>query len=165
MVEFISQNTITPEGERVLAHIKTQLREADERGDRTYTSLSGPYRYFFANVVSLKAFSEAEFLKSYPNMAGAVYRDLVDLDEAKAQTEAAAAEKTVISESLDEVKAALAVALQRIADLEAAQQKPADEPTPEPEAEAAPVESKKAKKPAKTEPEPEAVEVETETEA
>ena len=162
MVDFVRYGEITAEGARVIAYMKAQLKEAEAAGGvEAINALSGAIKHFYANCLQLKSFSEAEWLTSYGNSAGAMF---VYLTEAEAQQEAAAkeaAERTRISESLDEVKAALAVALARIAELETAE-KPADEPKAdevETEAEAeqaAPVEAKAAKKAAKTEEESEA---------
>lgn len=161
-MDFINYGVPTDEGKRVLAHLRGQCEMAEARGLSALNGLSGHVAYFYINVFKGGFLTETNWLKSYPNMASAAYSDLMQIEEAQAAQQQEAAEKTRISESLDEVKAALAVALQRIADLEAAQKTPDPVEEPEPEPEAAPVESKKARK-AKTEAEP--VEVEAETEA
>lgn len=162
MVALVEYGKPTAEGARVLAYMHEQITAAEAGSLAMLNALPGPIKQFYAMVVKMHAMTEAEWLKSYPDNGAVIFNQIVRLDEAAAQQEAATAEKTRIVESLDEVKAALAVALQRIADLEAAQkptEEPAAEPEPEPEVEAAPVESKKARK-AKAD-----AEVETETEA
>jgi hypothetical protein len=101
-------------------------------------------------------------MKTHHTIIGAALTALVTLNlqaappsPAEAQ---AAANTTRIAESLEDVKAALAVALARLDELEKAQ-KPTEEPAAEPEA--APVESKPSKKAQKAEP----AEAEAETEA
>jgi hypothetical protein len=167
MVALVEYGKPTADGARVLAYMHQQIIEAEAGSLATLNALPSMIKHFYANVVKLHAMTEAEWLQSYPDNGNVILRGLIQLDEAKAQAEQDAAEKSRISESLDDVKAALALALARLDELEKADkpaEEPAAEPTPEPEADAAPVESKKARK-AKTEPEPETVEAETETEA
>jgi hypothetical protein len=146
-MDFINYGVPTDEGKRVLAHLRAQCDMAEARGLSALNGLSGHVGYYYINVYKGHFLTENDWLRSYPNMATAAYSDLMQIEESKVAQEQEAADKTRISESLDEVKAALAIAMQRIDELEKAQ-KPADEPavTPEPEAEAAPVESKKARK-------------------
>jgi hypothetical protein len=160
-MDFIKLGVPTDEGARVLAHLREQCAIAD--ANRSENQLAGHVGFYYINVYKTGFLSENDWLKSYPNAATAAYSDLMHIEEAQAAQQQDAAEKTRISESLDEVKAALAIAMQRIDELEKAQ-KPADEPavTPEPEAEAAPVESKPGKKAQKTDP---VVETEVEPEA
>lgn len=164
MVALVEYGKPTADGARVLAYMHEQIATAETGSLAQLNALPGPIKQFYAMVVKMHAISEADWLKSYPDGANGILNYLVRLDEAKAQQEAEAVEKTRIAESLDDVKAALATALARLDELEKAQ-KPAEEPAaePEPEADAAPVESKKARK-AKTEAEPVA-EAEAETEA
>lgn len=159
-MDFINYSVPTDVGKRVLAHLRAQCDIAD--ANRTENLLAGHVGHFYANVYKARFLTENDWLKSYPNAAAAAYSDLMQIEEAQAAQQQADATQTRISESLDEVKAALAIAMQRIDELEKAAQKPADEPAsePEPEAEAAPVESKKARKQADP-----VVEVEAETEA
>jgi hypothetical protein len=160
-MDFIKLGVPTDEGARVLAHLREQCAIAD--ANRSENQLAGHVGFYYINVYKTGFLSENDWLKSYPNAATAAYSDLMHIEEAQAAQQQDAAEKTRISESLDEVKAALAIAMQRIDELEKAQ-KPAYEPAsePTPEAEAAPVESKKARKAEKTDP---VVETEVEPEA
>jgi hypothetical protein len=160
-MDFIKLGVPTDEGARVLAHLREQCAIAD--ANRSENQLAGHVGFYYINVYKTGFLSENDWLKSYPNAATAAYSDLMHIEEAQAAQQQDAAEKTRISESLDEVKAALAIAMQRIDELEKAQ-KPADEPAaePTPEAEAAPVESKPSKKVQKADP---VVETEVEPEA
>jgi hypothetical protein len=160
-MDFINYSVPTDEGKRVLAHLRAQCDMAEARGLSALNGLAGHVAYFYVNVYKGHFLTENDWLKSYPNAAAAAYSDLMQIEEAQAAQQQADANQTRISESLDEVKAALAIAMQRIDELEKAQ-KPADEPSAEsePEAEAAPVESKKARKQADP-----VVETEAETEA
>jgi hypothetical protein len=160
-MDFIKLGVPTDEGARVLAHLREQCAIAD--ANRSENQLAGHVGFYYINVYKTGFLSENDWLKSYPNAATAAYSDLMHIEEAQAAQQQDAAEKTRISESLDEVKAALAIAMQRIDELEKAQ-KPADEPAaePTPEAEAAPVESKPSKKAQKADP---VVETEAEPEA
>jgi hypothetical protein len=160
-MDFIKLGVPTDEGARVLAHLREQCAIAD--ANRSENQLAGHVGFYYINVYKTGFLSENDWLKSYPNAATAAYSDLMHIEEAQAAQQQDAAEKTRISESLDEVKAALAIAMQRIDELEKAQ-KPADESAvvPEPEAEAAPVESKPSKKVQKADP---VVETEVEPEA
>lgn len=162
MVALVEYGTPTADGARVLSYMHEQIDQAEAGSLAMLNALPGPIKHFYANVVKLRAMTEAEWLRDFATDAGAILRGIVQLDEAKAQQAAETAEKARIVESLDDVKAALAVALARLDELEKAQ-KPADPVVePEPEVEAAPVESKKAKKTAQPDP---VVEAETEPEA
>jgi hypothetical protein len=160
-MDFIKLGVPTDEGARVLAHLREQCAIAD--ANRSENQLAGHVGFYYINVYKTGFLSENDWLKSYPNAATAAYSDLMHIEEAQAAQQQDAAEKTRISESLDEVKAALAVAMQRIDELEKAQ-KPAEEPAaePTPEVAAEPVESKPSKKAQKAEV---VVEAEAETEA
>jgi hypothetical protein len=162
-MDFIKLGVPTDEGARVLAHLREQCAIAD--ANRSENQLAGHVGFYYINVYKTRFLSENDWLKSYPNAATAAYSDLMHIEEAQAAQAQDAAEKTRISESLDEVKAALAIAMQRIDELEKAQKpadEPAAEPTPEPEVAAEPVESKPSKKAQKAEV---VVEAEAETEA
>jgi hypothetical protein len=145
MVALVEYGTLTPDGARVVAYMRDQIDQAERGSLAMLNALPGPIKHFYANVVKLHAMTEAEWVRDFATDAGLILRGLVQLDEAKAQEEQATAEKAKLVESLDDVKAALAQALERIAELEKAQ-KPVEEPAAEPEPEAAPVESKKARK-------------------
>jgi hypothetical protein len=160
-MDFIKLGVPTDEGTRVLAHLREQCAIAD--ANRSENQLSGHVGFYYINVYKTGFLSENDWLKSYPNAATAAYSDLMHIEEAQAAQQQDAADKTRISESLDEVKAALAIAMQRIDELEKAA-KPADEPAvePTPEVAAEPVESKPSKKAQKADP---VVETEVEPEA
>jgi hypothetical protein len=160
-MDFIKLGVPTDEGARVLAHLREQCVIAD--ANRSENQLAGHVGFYYINVYKTGFLSENDWLKSYPNAATAAYSDLMHIEEAQAAQAQDAADKTRISESLDEVKAALAIAMQRIDELEKAQ-KPADEPAvePTPEVAAEPVESKPSKKVQKADP---VVETEVEPEA
>jgi hypothetical protein len=160
-MDFIKLGVPTDEGARVLAHLREQCAIAD--ANRSENGLAGHVGFYYINVYKTGFLSENDWLKSYPNAATAAYSDLMHIKEAQAAQQQDADDKTRISESLDEVKAALAIAMQRIDELEKAQ-KPADEPAaePEPEVVAEPVESKPSKKAQKADP---VVETEVEPEA
>lgn len=143
--EFVQYGTVTPAGQEVIEHINATLTAAEATNDvDAINSLAGHIKHYYVNVMKLRALSPAQFLESYPNAARSIAGYLRDVRESAAARQAEIEERTRLSESLEEVKAALAVALQKIADMEAermadAVEQPSMESAPAPE----PVKSKK----------------------
>jgi hypothetical protein len=154
MAVLVEYGKPTADGARVLAYMHQQIVEAEAGSLALLNALPNTIKMFYTMVVKMHTMTEADWLRDYPDGAGFILRGLIQLDEAQAQAEQDAADKSRISESLEDVKTALALAMARLDELEKAD-KPAEvTPEPvkadEPEAEAEPVESKPAKKAAKT---------------
>jgi hypothetical protein len=154
MAVLVEYGKPTADGARVLAYMHQQIVEAEAGSLALLNALPGTIKHFYANVIKLQAMSEADWLRDYPDSAGFILRGLIQMDEARAQAEQDAADKSRISESLEDVKTALALAMARLDELEKADKPakvtPEPTPEPEPEPEPEPVESKPAKKAAKT---------------
>lgn len=118
--EFVQYGVVTPAGQEVIEHINSTLAAAEATNDvDAINSLAGHIKHYYVNVTKLRAITPAQFLESYPNAARSIAGYLRDVRESAAAKQAEIEERTRLSESLDEVKAALDVALQKIAKMEA----------------------------------------------
>lgn len=86
MADFIINGHITPDGQRVLGYIKTQIAEAEGKGNvDALNGLPGMIKHFVANVHLAKTITEAQWLNDYNYAAGSIFGLLVEADQKVAQ--------------------------------------------------------------------------------
>lgn len=144
-IAFVTSGTLTSDGQRLIAYISEQIAQAEaDTNPDSLNALAGPIKHYYVNVHKLPNLSPAQWLEDYANAARAIHSVMTQIAESTAKAQAEAEERSRLSESLDDVKAALALAMQRIAELEAKQaaetpEMDAEESAPAPE----PVKTKK----------------------
>ncbi|NBW14294.1 MAG: hypothetical protein EBR82_40485 [Caulobacteraceae bacterium] len=137
-IAFVTSGKLTPDGQRLIAYMTEQIAQAKvDANPDSLNALPGPIKHYYVNVESIRALSPEAWLQDYSNAARALHNTLTQIEESAARAQAEADERSRLSESLEDVKAALALAMQRIAELEAKQaaeapEMDAEESAPEP---------------------------------
>lgn len=143
--QFSQYGNVTPEGQRVIQYMEAAAQVAEGQDIEALNALSGPVKHYYVNVTKLHLMTPARWLEDYTNAAQAIMRNLTEAETAQAAADADKQERAALAESLEEVKAALALAMAKIAQLEAEGEAadaaaemageesapPADEPAPD----------------------------------
>lgn len=118
--QFQQYGTLTDDGQRVIAYMESACREAEAKDDvEALNALSGPIKHYYVNVFKLKLLPAWHWLEDFGNAAQAILRNITEAEAAQQEAVADKAAVSALAESLEEVKAALALAMAKIAQLEA----------------------------------------------
>lgn len=95
--------TPTDEGARVIQWVKELLAEAEkDKVPDKINALPGMVKHFYINVVKLKALTEAQWLRDYPNSATAALELLTEAESAKNEAEAEAQARNERDQKIDD---------------------------------------------------------------
>lgn len=128
MPDFVARNgELTPDGQRLIAWIEAQFKDADKNNDLSrLNGLSGYLAYYYVNVHKLRAITPAQWLEEHRHSgAAAAWRDMLYFEEVarkEAEQQAAVVETRTelsgLAEQLEALRQELAEARQRITELE-----------------------------------------------